>query len=82
MKVAEDASKVSMLRFGKQTSQLVVEKGTRHLCHYETDYGAISLGVSADEIEHGLDENGGLAEIQLHAGFRRGELHQPQSGGH
>ena len=59
MKVAEDASKVSMLRFGKQTSQLVVEKGTRHLCHYETAYGAISLGVSADEIEHGLDENGG-----------------------
>lgn len=59
VKVAEDASKVSMLRFGKQTSQLVVEKGTRHLCHYETDYGAISLGVSADEIEYGLDENGG-----------------------
>ena len=59
VKVAEDASKVSMLRFGKQTSQLVVEKGTRHLCHYETAYGAISLGVSADEIEHGLDENGG-----------------------
>ena len=59
VKVAEDASKVSMLRFGKQTSQLVVEKGTRHLCHYETAYGAISLGVSADEIEQGLDENGG-----------------------
>ena len=59
VKVAEDASKVSMLRFGKQTSQLVVEKGTRHLCHYETAYGAISLGVSADEIEHRLDENGG-----------------------
>ena len=59
VKVAEDASKVSMLRFGKQTSQLVVEKGTRHLCHYATDYGAISLGVSAYESEHGRDENGG-----------------------
>ena len=63
VKVAEDASKVSMLRFGKQTSQLVVEKGTRHLCHYETDYGAISLGVSADVIEHALDENGGKLQF-------------------
>ena len=59
VKVAEDARKVSMLRFGKQSSQLIIEKGTRHLCHYETGYGAISLGVAADVIEHELDENGG-----------------------
>ena len=58
VKVADDARKVSMLRFGKQTSQLVIEKGTRHLCHYETGYGAISLGVSADVIEHALDDLG------------------------
>ena len=66
VKVAEDARKVSMLRFGKQssrseehTSQLIIEKGTRHLCHYETGYGSISLGVAADVIEQRLDENGG-----------------------
>ena len=59
VKVADDARKVSMLRYGKQSSQLIIEKGTRHLCHYETGYGAISLGVSADVIEHALDENGG-----------------------
>ena len=59
VKVADDARKVSMLRFGKQTSQLVIEKGTRHLCHYETGYGAISLGVS----EHALDENGGKLQF-------------------
>ena len=50
VKVAEDARKVSMLRFGKQSSQLIIEKGTRHLCHYETGYGVI---------EQRLDENGG-----------------------
>ena len=42
VKVAEDARKVSMLRYGKVPSQLIIEKGTRHLCHYETGYGAIS----------------------------------------
>lgn len=59
VKVAEDTRKVSMLRFGKQSSQLIIEKGTRHLCHYETGYGSISLGVAADVIEQRLDENGG-----------------------
>ena len=48
-----------MLRFGKQSSQLIIEKGTRHLCHYETGYGSVSLGVAADVIEQRLDENGG-----------------------
>ena len=59
VKVAEDARKVSMLRFGKVPSQLIVEKGTRHLCHYETGYGAVSLGVAADVIEHELTDHGG-----------------------
>lgn len=59
VKVAEDARKVSMLRFGKVPSQLIIEKGTRHLCHYETGYGAISLSVAADVIEHELSEAGG-----------------------
>lgn len=59
VKVADDARKVSMLRFGKVPSQLIIEKGTRHLCHYETGYGAISLGVAADVIEHELSEQGG-----------------------
>ena len=59
VKGADDARKVSMLRYGKQTSQLIIEKGTRHLCHYETGYGAVSLGVAADVIEHALSEEGG-----------------------
>ena len=63
VKVAEDARKVSMLRFGKQSSQLIIEKGTRHLCHYETGYGSMTLGVTADEIECGLTEKGGTAKF-------------------
>ena len=59
VKVAEDARRVSMTRFGKNHSQLIIEKGTRHLCHYETGYGAVSLGVAADTIEHALTEQGG-----------------------
>lgn len=48
-----------MLRFGPMPSQLVIEKGVRHLCHYDTGYGSLSLGISADEIEPKLSTNGG-----------------------
>ena len=63
VKVAEDARKVSMLRFGKQSSQLIIEKGTRHLCHNETGYGSIPLGVAADEIVQELGPEGGHARF-------------------
>ena len=42
----EDSHKVSMLRFGPAPSQLVIEKGRRHVCHYETGHGSLSLGVA------------------------------------
>ncbi len=59
VKVSEDARRVAMLRYGKVPGQLILEKGTRHLCHYETGAGAVSLGVSADEIHHHLSDAGG-----------------------
>lgn len=55
----EGLNKVSMLRFGPTPSQLVIEKGKRHVCHYDTGTGALSLGVAADEIESRLNSRGG-----------------------
>ena len=63
VKVAEDAGKVTMLRFGPAASQLIIEKGTRHLCHYETGYGSMTLGVAADEIENRLTDEGGQVKF-------------------
>ena len=59
LKIAEDGSRVAMLRFGPAPSQLVIERGKRHVCHYETGQGALSLGVAADEIHSRLSEKGG-----------------------
>ena len=63
LKIARDGSRVAMLRFGPAQSQLIIEKGTRHVCHYDTGYGALTLGVSADEIQHSLTEEGGEARF-------------------
>ena len=59
VKVAEDGQRVAMLRYGRAASQLIIEKGVRHVCHYDTGVGALSLGVAADEIEHALTDEGG-----------------------
>lgn len=59
VKVEDGGDKISMLRIGPAPSQLIIEKGRRHVCHYETGQGALSLGVSADEIEYNLTEEKG-----------------------
>ncbi len=59
VKLNADASQVTMTRFGKVPSQLVIEKGVRHICHYETGFGSVSLGVAADVIDPELTEDGG-----------------------
>lgn len=55
----EGQNRISMMRFGPMPSQIVIERGRRHVCHYDTGQGALSLGVSADEIESRLTPDGG-----------------------
>lgn len=55
----DDNGKVSMLRHGSMPSQLIIEPGRRHVCHYDSGYGVLSLGVAADEIENKLSARGG-----------------------
>ena len=66
LKIAADGSRVAMLRFGKNggaSTQLLIEKGRRNLCHYETGYGSLTLGVTADEILCDLTEKGGTVRF-------------------
>ena len=63
VKVAKDESKVSMTRFGPAAGQLVVEKGIRHLCHYDTGYGPMMIGVSGDRVVSELGDHGGRLEF-------------------
>lgn len=55
----EDDRKVAMLRSGTSPSQLIIERGRRHVCHYDSGYGVLSLGVAADEITNHLTRAGG-----------------------
>lgn len=61
IKIAEDGSRVALLRFGRVNSQLLIERERRNLCHYETEVGSLTLGVTGDGIDCQLTEKGGSA---------------------
>ncbi len=55
----EDSHRVTMIRYGSAESSLVVEKGVRHQCQYDTGYGNLLIGVSGDDIQNQITDEGG-----------------------
>ena len=55
----EGEDSVTMTRSGPSRTRLILERGRRHLCHYETEEGDILLGVSGCRIHSQLDDLGG-----------------------
>lgn len=54
---------VSMIRFGKASTQMVFEKEKKYIGYYDTPFGSLSVGVTTNDIVVDMDENGG--EIKL-----------------
>lgn len=46
-------------RNGTMSSRLILEKGKRHQCLYDTPMGQIMIGIFTDSITARVDENGG-----------------------
>ena len=60
-KVALDFSDnvVKLTRTGSAASNLIIEKGKRHHCHYGTPFGEFMVGISTEEIENNVNDRGG-----------------------
>ncbi len=55
----ENGSTVMLDRTGTTTSDLVIELGKKHYCHYNTPYGSFTVGVQAKKVESDMNVNGG-----------------------
>ena len=53
----------TLIRSGGQRSRLVLEKGKRHLCHYDTGFGSLMVGVFAQSIHSDLTDSGGTLDV-------------------
>lgn len=54
---------VTLMRFGIVNSQMVFEKGQKHVSYYDTAYGAFTVGVIANEVNVKADDSS--AEINI-----------------
>lgn len=62
LKVLPDA--VSVIRTGLCPSQLVFERGKRHVTLYNTEYGSLEVSVSTERINHALTDDGGTIDVR------------------
>ena len=53
---------VTMSRSGSST-RLILEKGRRHHCLYDTEFGSLTVGIYTSQLDVDLGENGGTLEI-------------------
>ncbi len=61
LKVEPD--KVTMMRSGTAT-RLILEKGCRHRCMYDTGYCTLTVGIFTSQLDSSLEETGGRLDIK------------------
>ena len=58
-----EPERVTLLRMGNVSSEMVFEEGRRHMSLYSTPYGSLEVGILARKLRSTLDQNGGKLEI-------------------
>lgn len=64
-----EGEKVTLMRFGDRNTQMIFEKGQKHLCCYETEYGNFTVGVSSNKVNVELNESGGKIDADYNLEF-------------
>ncbi|HEY8350719.1 MAG TPA: DUF1934 domain-containing protein [Clostridiales bacterium] len=54
---------VTLVRVGTINSQFVFQQGQKHISYYDTEYGAFTVGVTANEVDVKIDDSGGEIRI-------------------
>lgn len=61
LQVAEGV--VTLIRVGSVNSQFVFQQGQKHISYYDTEYGAFTVGVLANEVDIKIDDSGGEIRV-------------------
>lgn len=54
---------VMLVRIGSVNSQFVFQQGQKHISYYDTEYGAFTVGVLANEVDIRIDDSGGEIRV-------------------
>ena len=55
----DPAGVVTLQRDGLHSNRMTIQRGQRHLCHYDTPFGALMIGVFGEQVASSLTEEGG-----------------------
>ncbi len=69
-------SKVSMTKQGSVATEMIFEKGVRHNCEYSTPIGALSVGVSTNDVKVEVEDSSGKILLEYDLDFNTGFIAQ------
>lgn len=67
-----DNNSVSIVRKGQFSSEMTVERNTRHLTFYRTPYGELTMGIYGNQVEWSADEGGAALKMRYTLDFNNG----------
>ncbi len=59
IKIDPEDDSVVMSRSGALNSRMYIKRGQRHICHYETGQGTLTMGIFGEMIKNGINADGG-----------------------
>ena len=57
--IAVEGRRVRLIRKGTSNSELILERGKRHDCDYQTPYGSMAIGVTASQVKANVGDTEG-----------------------
>ncbi|OGO82478.1 MAG: hypothetical protein A2Y21_02335 [Clostridiales bacterium GWC2_40_7] len=54
---------VTLMRSGSVNSHFVFQRGQKHVSYYDTEHGAFTISVIANEVDIKVDDNGGEIRV-------------------
>ncbi len=54
---------VIMQRSGTLNSRMYIKKGQRHICHYETGQGVLTMGIFGEDVNAKMSNKGGSLKL-------------------
>lgn len=67
-----DNNTVSIVRKGQFSSEMTVEKSTRHHTFYRTPYGELTMGIYGKRVDWSDNDNGGILRMSYTLDFNNG----------
>lgn len=63
---------VSIVRNGQFSSEMTVERNSRHLTFYRTPYGELTMGIYGTQVDFSKRENGAVLKFKYELDFNNG----------